>query len=60
MSKDPPDPGVDLHTVQLCREGTIGTTWPWIHPHSLIPLAEWLDTVADKGLQEVRARQPTS
>jgi hypothetical protein len=59
MSKDPPDPGVDLHTIQLCEEGMIGTTWPRIHPHSHLSLAEWLDVTADKGSLEVRAHQPT-
>jgi hypothetical protein len=60
IRKDPPNLGVDLRTVQLCGEGTIGTTWPQIHPHSHLLLAEWLDAAADKGPQEVHARQPTS
>jgi hypothetical protein len=48
MSKDPSDPGVDLHAVQLYGEGTTGTTWPRIHPHGHLSPAEWLDATADK------------
>jgi hypothetical protein len=59
MSKDPPDLGIDLRIIQFCGEGMIGTTWPWIYPQSYLLLAELLDTAVDKGLQEVRAHQPT-
>jgi hypothetical protein len=59
-SKSPQDSGVHLCIIQLCGEGTIETTWPRIHPHSLLSLAEWSNTVADKGLQQVHARQPSS
>jgi hypothetical protein len=49
MSKKPPDPGVDLHIAQLYREGTIGTIWSRIYPHSHLSLVKWLNTVANKG-----------
>jgi hypothetical protein len=49
MSEDPLDLSVDLCTVQLYGEGTIGTTWPWIHLHSHLSLVECLDSAADKG-----------
>jgi hypothetical protein len=51
MSKDPVDTGVDLHIVQLLRVGTVGTTWPCIHPHGHLPLVERLNPVAEKGPQ---------
>jgi hypothetical protein len=38
----------------------MGTTWPWIHPHSYVSLVEWFDLAADKAPQEVCAYQPTS
>jgi hypothetical protein len=60
MSKDPSDPVVDLLAVQLFREGMIGKTWPRIHPHGHLSLAEWLDMEDEKGPQEVCAHQPTS
>jgi hypothetical protein len=50
VDKDPSDPGVDLHIIQLCEEGAVGTTWPRIHPHCHLPSPEWLDVVADDGL----------
>jgi hypothetical protein len=37
----------------------IEITWPRIHPHSYLSLAEWLDAAADKGPQEAHAHQPT-
>jgi hypothetical protein len=49
MSKDPSDLGVDPHTVLLYREGTIGTTWPQIHPHGHLSPVVWLDAAVDKG-----------
>jgi hypothetical protein len=55
ISKKPPNPCVDLRITQLYEEGTIGTTWPWIHPHSHFSLTERFNEVADKGPQEVRA-----
>jgi hypothetical protein len=51
MSENPLDPGVDLRITQLYGEGTIVTTWPRVHPHSHLSLAEWFNEVADKGLQ---------
>jgi hypothetical protein len=60
MDKDPLDPGIDLRIGQLDREGAVETTWPRIHPHCDLLSPKWLDVVADEGLQEVRARQPTS
>jgi hypothetical protein len=60
MGKNPPDLGVDLRIAQLREEGTIGTTWTQIHPHSHSSLMEWLNTTADKGPQEVYAHQPSS
>jgi hypothetical protein len=50
MSMDPSDPSVDLRIIQLCGEGTIETTWPQIHPHSHLSLAEWLDAMVENGL----------
>jgi hypothetical protein len=50
MNKDPSDEGVDLHTVQLFGEGTVGTACPRIHSHSHFLLVEWLDAVTDKVL----------
>jgi hypothetical protein len=63
MSKDPSDQGVDLHIIQLCEGGTVGTTWPWIHPHGHFSLTERLDSMAKKGPQlsallAVTAAQP--
>jgi hypothetical protein len=52
------DTGVDLRIAQLLKEGMIRTTWPRIHPHGDHPLAERLDLLAEKGSQEVHARQP--
>jgi hypothetical protein len=60
MSKNPPGPGVDFRITQLCEEGMIMTTWPWIQPHSHSLLTEWLNAAADKVPQEVHARQPSS
>jgi hypothetical protein len=51
MSKDPVDLGVDLHITQLLIELMVGTTWPWIHPHSSHPLTEQLNLMAKKGLR---------
>jgi hypothetical protein len=59
MSNDPSDLSVDLRIVQLYGEGTVGTTWSRVHPHGHLSLVEWLDTVVDKGPQEVCACQPT-
>jgi hypothetical protein len=48
--EDPLDLGIDLHIIQLGREGMIRATRPQIHPHCrLLPL-EWSNAVADKGL----------
>jgi hypothetical protein len=52
MSKDPSDSSVDLHIFQLYGEGTVGTTWPWIHPHGHSSLMELLDPTAKKGPKE--------
>jgi hypothetical protein len=60
MSEDPSDKGVVLCIIQLCVEGMLVTTLPRIHPHSYLSLVEWLDAVADKGLEELHAHQPTS
>jgi hypothetical protein len=60
MDKNPSDLGVDLHIVELCGDGTVGATWPWIHPHCHLSSSEWLDVVADEGTQEVHAHQPAS
>jgi hypothetical protein len=60
MSKNPLDPGVDLHIAQLFGEGMIRTTWPRIHPHRHFSLMEWLNGVIDKGPHEVHAHQPSS
>jgi hypothetical protein len=60
MDKDPSDPGIDLRIVQLCEEGMVRATWPWIHLDFHLPSSEWLYTVADEGPQEVRAHQHTS
>jgi hypothetical protein len=51
MIKDPSDPGVDLHVTQLYGEGTIRTTWPWIHSYGHSLLTEQLDPIAEKGLK---------
>jgi hypothetical protein len=59
MSMDPPVLGVDLCIVELYDEGMIGTSCPRIQPQSHLSLAEWLDMVTHKGLQEVSAHQPT-
>jgi hypothetical protein len=60
MSKDPSNPGVDLCITQFCGEGTVRTTWPQIYPHDHSSLTEWLNLVAEKGLKEGHARQPSS
>jgi hypothetical protein len=59
MRKDTMNPSVDLRITQLHGEGTVGATWPWIHPHGNLILMEQLNLAAEKGLQEVRARQPS-
>jgi hypothetical protein len=59
MSRNPPNLGVDLRIIQLYGEGTNGTTWPWIHPHSHFSLMESLNVVADKGPKEIRSHQPS-
>jgi hypothetical protein len=56
--KDPLDPSIDLHIVQLSSEGAVGATGPRIHPHGHRPLSEWLNVAAYKGSQEVHACQP--
>jgi hypothetical protein len=58
MSKNPSDPGVDLPITQLYGEGTVGTTWPQIHPHGHSSLTERLDLTAKKGPKEGHARHP--
>jgi hypothetical protein len=55
MSMNPLDPGVDLRIAQLHVEGMVGTTCPHVHPHSRSSLMEWLNVVANKVSQEVRA-----
>jgi hypothetical protein len=60
MDKDPSDPGADLCIIQFCGEGTVEVTWTQIHPNCHLPSSEWLNAVPDKGLHEVRARQPAS
>jgi hypothetical protein len=57
-SKDPPDPGIDLHICQLGREGAVRTAGPWIPPHCHLPPPKWLDAMADEGVKDVCARQP--
>jgi DNA-binding HxlR family transcriptional regulator len=52
------EPGVDLHIIQLLGKGTVVTTWLRIHPHVSRMLTEQLNTVAKKGSQKVRTRQP--
>jgi hypothetical protein len=49
MDKNPSDPSIDLCIIQLYGEGTVGSTWPWIHPHCDLPSSEWLDVAADEG-----------
>jgi hypothetical protein len=49
MNRDPSDLGVDLRTVQLSGEGTVGVAQPRIHPHRHFSAVEWLDAEADKG-----------
>jgi hypothetical protein len=60
MSKDPSDPSVDLCIAQLCREGTVETTWRRIHQYGHSSLTEWFDLTAKKGLKEGHAHQPPS
>jgi hypothetical protein len=60
MSKNPSDLRVDIRIGQINREGTIGTTWPQIHPHGHFSLMEQLNPTTEKGPQEVRVRQPSS
>jgi hypothetical protein len=59
MSMDPVNMGADLPITQLFRKGMVGATWPRIHPHGHLPLMERLNLAAKKGLQEVRACQPS-
>jgi hypothetical protein len=49
MSRDPVDPGVDLCIIQFLEEGTVETTWPWVHPHGCRLLMERMNPVAEKG-----------
>jgi hypothetical protein len=44
------NPGVDLYVAQPIGEGTIGTTWPRIHPHGHFLLMERLNPAAKEGL----------
>jgi hypothetical protein len=60
MNKDPWNQGVDLCITQLYREGKIGTTWPWVHPHDHLSLMERLDAAVKKGLKEVHTHQLSS
>jgi hypothetical protein len=51
MNKDTPplpNPSVDLCIAQLYDEGTVGTTWPQVHPHGHFLLMEQLDMMAEK------------
>jgi hypothetical protein len=59
-SKDPLDPGMDLHICQLGWEGAVRAAGPWILPHCHLLPPEWLDTIADEGAKEVHTRQPIS
>jgi hypothetical protein len=58
ISKDPTNPGVDDYISKLIRQGTVGTTWPQIHPHGHLLLTERLNAAAKKCPWEVHAGQP--
>jgi hypothetical protein len=58
MSKDLTGPSVELHIAQLHGEGTVRTTWPWIHPHGSHPLTKRLNLAVEKGPRKVHTRQP--
>jgi hypothetical protein len=60
MSKNPSDPGVDVHIAQLYREGTVRTTWPRIPPYGHSSLTERLDPMVEKGPKESHACQHPS
>jgi hypothetical protein len=52
-SNDPSDQGIELHTHQLSREGTVGVAGPWIPPHCHLPPLEMLDMMADQSMEVV-------
>jgi hypothetical protein len=47
-SKEPPNPSVDLHMIQLGRAGAVGINGPRIHPHCHLPSPEWLNATIDE------------
>jgi hypothetical protein len=48
VNKDPSDPGVNLCIVQFGGKGTVGTTWPQIHPYCHLPSPKWLNAMVDE------------
>jgi hypothetical protein len=56
MSKDPWNPSVDLHIIQLFREGTVGTIWRWVYLHGHLSLVERLNPTDEKGPRSVALR----